>query len=231
MRVTIASQLTPDLLGVARRVVVEERARGAEAGVVDQQVDLDSELRDLVAQRGGLGREVAGDQRGPSVGSSAGELLQPVGAAGDQDQVVAAGGELAGELFADSRGSAGDQCGFGHRRDPILFFEVSSVSRASRQPFPRRLASRIGCAPGRASTCGTGRRRRTRRSAASPSRTARSGRRSSATATGSCTRRRSGGSSTRRRCSSRRRATTTGRGSRTRSRRAASRGRWRGRWG
>ena len=97
----------PHLLGIAAGIVVQERARGAEARVVDQQVDLDSELRDPVAQRGGIGGEVAGD--GVGFGRElGGEPLQPVGATGDQHQVVAAGGELARELFANSRGSAGD---------------------------------------------------------------------------------------------------------------------------
>ena len=56
--------------------------------------------------------EVAGDdvRVGRKLG---GEALQAVGAAGDQDQVVAAGGELAGELFADSRRGARDEGRFG----------------------------------------------------------------------------------------------------------------------
>ena len=64
VRVTIASQLTPHLLGVALRVVLQERARGAEAGVVDEQLDLDSELGDPLRQRCRVGREVAGDDVG-----------------------------------------------------------------------------------------------------------------------------------------------------------------------
>ena len=107
MRVTIASQLTPHLLGVARRVVLQERAGGAEAGVVDQQLDLDAELGDPLRQRRRVGGEVAGDdvRVGRKLG---GEALQAVGPAGDQHQVVPAGGELAGELLANSRRGAGD---------------------------------------------------------------------------------------------------------------------------
>ena len=40
-----------------------------------------------------------------------GGLLQPVLVAGDQDQVVAAGRELAGEAVADAGGGAGDEGG------------------------------------------------------------------------------------------------------------------------
>ncbi len=92
----------PDLLRVARRIVVEEGAGGAEAGVVDQQADVDAELRDLFPQGGGLGRQVAGDRLGGG-GQVLGESLQPVRAPGDQDQLPAAGCELAGKLFPDSR--------------------------------------------------------------------------------------------------------------------------------
>ena len=143
----------PDLLGVARRVVLEERAGGAEAGVVDEQADVDAELLDL------SGSEPAPSARSQattwaSVGSSAGELLQAVGAAGDKDDVVAPRGELARELFANSRGCAGDEGCFGHG---LTLFSFGGVNRSvsSRAAVPRQVAG--GSCPllGGASTCGS----------------------------------------------------------------------------
>ena len=158
------------------------------------------------------------------------EALQPVGATSDEDQLVAAGGELARELFADSRGSAGDECGFANGVTLFSFSRCPAAASQSPAVPARPLEERVRSweaeylwEQGDAVLSGDPPRAR--------GRTARCARRFSATATGSCTRRRSGGSSTRRRCSSRRRATTTGPGSRTRSRRAASRGRWPGRSG
>ena len=50
----------PHHLGVAALgSIVDEAAVGAEAGVVDEQVDLDAELGDLGRERGGVGAEVA----------------------------------------------------------------------------------------------------------------------------------------------------------------------------
>ena len=45
-----------------------------------------------------------------------GQLAQPLLAAGDEDDVVAAVGELARELRADARGRAGDHHGLPGRR-------------------------------------------------------------------------------------------------------------------
>ena len=91
-----------DNLCLALRVEFQEAAPEAEAGVVDEVIDLDPELLDLGRQLGRLGDEIALDHvcRG---GELLGELLEAVLAAGDQDQVVAAGRELAGELLADAR--------------------------------------------------------------------------------------------------------------------------------
>ena len=53
-----------DHLGLALDRELREAAAKAEAGVVDQQVDLDAELLDLARQLRGLGAEVAGDDVG-----------------------------------------------------------------------------------------------------------------------------------------------------------------------
>ena len=131
VRVTTASQLTRTISASRSRVELEEAAAEAEAGVVDQQVHVDAELLDLARELGRLGGEVAVDDVGRGR-ELLGELLEPVLAAGDQDQVVAAAGELAGELLADARGRAGDQCRLGHGSEPI------PKPRESRTREPRR---------------------------------------------------------------------------------------------
>ena len=108
MRTTTASQLTRTISASRPSGISGKRAVGAEAGVVDQQLDLDTELGDPGGQRGGVGAEVAAEHAGLG-GQLGGERLEAVGAAGDEDEVVAARGELAGELLADSRGGSGDQ--------------------------------------------------------------------------------------------------------------------------
>jgi len=78
-----------DLLGVAARIVFHERPRGPEAGVVDEQLDVEAELRDAPGKGCRVPGEIAGDD--VRLGRKlAGQLLEALGSAGDQDQVVAA---------------------------------------------------------------------------------------------------------------------------------------------
>ena len=97
-----------DHLGLLLEVVVEEVAEVAEAGVVADADDLALarlQLLDRAAARGGAA-EVAGLDVGVDVVGLAqlvGELLEALAAAGDERDVVAAVGELAGDLGADAR--------------------------------------------------------------------------------------------------------------------------------
>ena len=104
------------LLGVD--VVDQEPALEAEAGVVDQQVDrpggvgqpgLDGGQLVAVDQVGGQHLDVHAVLAAELLGDG----LETGGVAGDQHEVVAAGGELLGEDVADAGGGAGDQCGAG----------------------------------------------------------------------------------------------------------------------
>ena len=88
----------------------------AKPGVVDEDLDVEPERLDLGRQLLARGRltEVAGDGLGadPVVGFELlGELVEPVLAPRDEHETVAAGGELAGDLGADSGGGAGDEGG------------------------------------------------------------------------------------------------------------------------
>src|SRR3954451_14544385 len=96
------------LLGLACGVVLDERAGGAEAGVVDEEIDLDPQLVDPLGERCCIGGEIAGDHLGVG-GELASKALEAIGSAGHQDEIVAASGELARKLFANSRGCAGDE--------------------------------------------------------------------------------------------------------------------------
>ena len=94
--------------------VVEEPLLQPEAGIVDQQVD-----RPLAVGEASLdaGQVVAVDEVGDQhldldlVGAAqlVGDLLEPAAVAGDEDEVVPAGGELAGVLVADPGRRAGDE--------------------------------------------------------------------------------------------------------------------------
>ncbi len=99
------------------RVEVGEVAAHAEAGVVDEQVHVYAELLNLARQLRGLGGEVAVDHVSGG-GHLLGELLEPVLAAGHEDQVVAACRELPGELLPDAGGRSGDQCRLSHGTNP-----------------------------------------------------------------------------------------------------------------
>ncbi len=106
------------LVVVALPVDGLERAAGAEARVVDQEVDSEAPVGEFGADaaggvRGGeiLDQHVGGDAVGLS--ETLGEVVQAVGGAGDQHEVVAARGELGGELGPEAGGRAGDQSGGG----------------------------------------------------------------------------------------------------------------------
>ena len=93
--------------------VVEEAALQAEAGVVDQQVHREAPVRQACLDPGellGVG-EVGGEDLDvdPVLRADVGgHLLQAGGVTRDEHEVVAAGGELAGEFEADAG------CGAGH---------------------------------------------------------------------------------------------------------------------
>ncbi len=102
------------LVVVALPVDGLERAAGAEAGVVDQEVHGEAPVGEFGADTAGgvgsgevLDQDVGGDAVG--LAEALGEVVQAVGGAGDQDEVVAARGELGGELGAEAGGRAGDQ--------------------------------------------------------------------------------------------------------------------------
>ena len=104
-------------LGLPHRVELEEAAAESEAGVVDKQVHVGAELLHPAGQLFRLEGEVALDDIGRG-GDLLGELLEPVLSAGHQDQLVAAPGELARKLIADSGGCSGDQCRVRHESQP-----------------------------------------------------------------------------------------------------------------
>ncbi len=97
-------------------VALYEGAVIAAAGVVDQHVDRDAGLLDLVEQveRAVAGRQidrVGGDLYAGCLTQLAGGLLERLGAAGHQHQVVAAAGELLCHGQPDATRRAGDQRG------------------------------------------------------------------------------------------------------------------------
>jgi hypothetical protein len=97
---------------LAVSVELHEASVGTEPGVVDEQADAEPEVGDRAGKRASLGGEVAGNDMGGAV-KALGEGLEPIAATGDDDEVVPAGGELAGELLADTGGGPCDQRGVG----------------------------------------------------------------------------------------------------------------------
>jgi hypothetical protein len=89
----------------------------SEARVVDEHVDRAVERLDPRREVGGLATEVAADHIGLRR-QLGGDPLEPIGAAGDQHQAVAAVGELSRELLADPRRRAGHECGLSHGPNP-----------------------------------------------------------------------------------------------------------------
>src|SRR5205085_2295908 len=90
----------PDLLGVPFGVVLDERPRGAEAGAVDEKINIRTEISDLGLERGGVGCKIA-LHRSRGGREVPGERLEAVRPARDQEELVAALCELAGELLTD----------------------------------------------------------------------------------------------------------------------------------
>ena len=107
-----------DHLRVAPGRLLDESARRAETGVVDEQVHLELEAGHFLCQRRATARqaEIGGDHRHLPSGRGAdllGECKELVLAASDEDQVVPAFGEHLGKHGADAGGGAGDEGG-GH---------------------------------------------------------------------------------------------------------------------
>ena len=114
--------------GVDHQVVLLPLDRGAQevrleavAGVVDDEVHRACLVGDPV--RHALQLVALGDVRDEDLAARAvqvpqvvGDLLQPVAVAGDQDEVVAAAGQLTDEGQADAGGRAGDECGCHERQ-------------------------------------------------------------------------------------------------------------------
>ena len=78
----------------------------SEAGIVDQHADLQAQLVRSLPQLGGGGRhrEVHrdhGDGDAVRLAQLCGQLVEPVSTASHHNEIVAAGGELPGELRAD----------------------------------------------------------------------------------------------------------------------------------
>src|SRR5690606_32484806 len=97
---------------------VGERCLARQSGVVDQHVNVQALLVGVSQDRcrgGGVG-EVGGEDLTSDLvlfGELGGEVVEAVGAAGDQQQLVAAGGQVAGERRADACGGAADERGAG----------------------------------------------------------------------------------------------------------------------
>lgn len=126
-----------EFLAQPRGVLLVERAEGAEARVVDQARDRDAASRELFEERVGdpVRAEVHRDGRDLDPvrrRELRGQLLQAVGAAGDQDEVGSAGGEPACELLAEPGAGARDQCG------------LAPVVDRVHEPSPLRV---VGCLP------------------------------------------------------------------------------------
>jgi hypothetical protein len=113
-----------DLAREAVGILVDERAEGAEAGVVDEAGDADAATGDGVAQLRSdrWGRQVERDRvDGDAVpGAQVGrERFEPVGAPGDEHEVGAARRESGREAAADAGARAGDENGVGSHGDTV----------------------------------------------------------------------------------------------------------------
>ncbi len=103
-----------DLIVFALGLERLEAAVGPEAGVVHEQVDVRAEAgnaRSDARRRAGLGQVDDEHVRalGPGGAHADSEFVEPFPAPGDQNQVVAASGQLQGEFVADPRRRAGDE--------------------------------------------------------------------------------------------------------------------------
>ena len=103
----------------AAPLLLEKGAGCAEAGVVDQQVDLLVRQFQLLQQAGYLQRlaKVAGAEQhldAEALGQLVGDALQGVALAGHQNQVAATAGQGFGNGQANPAGGAGNQGITGH---------------------------------------------------------------------------------------------------------------------
>ena len=99
-------------LFLAVGVGLEEVAQGSESGVVDQQAQIGrvADSRGGRCERGIVGQIGHQDFRAHVIlfADLAGDRLQPVLAAGDQQQIIAAGGQLSRKRRAQTAGGSGN---------------------------------------------------------------------------------------------------------------------------
>ena len=108
--------IEPDQGQLAVAIEPGEAAVGADARVVDEDLDIEPELLDLCGEPVALARvgKIGDDDLGPDpvlARQFSGEIAKVLLAPRDQDDAVPAAGEAAGDLYSDPRGGAGDQRG------------------------------------------------------------------------------------------------------------------------
>ena len=111
-------------------------AEDDDAGVADEHLQVVPSGLDAVAEFGGARcvRQIAGDRNRAVSDGGCGPVRQFLGAVHGYDP-VAAPGEAAGDLGADPRGGAGDECGAsGHGSLPS---DLCGLAAESRPSLPR----------------------------------------------------------------------------------------------
>ena len=141
VRCISAAAFTCTIASSRPRSVRRERAVGAEAGAVDQELDVDAPLLQLLEdppRRDRIGEILGDDARRDAVfgGQPGRQRLQVIAAARDDDQIVPIEREQPRQLQPQPRGRSRDQCGFSHLLDPCN----TSRSRAKRET-----AATVGC--------------------------------------------------------------------------------------
>ena len=152
---------------LARQVAADEPLVEPEARVVDQQADRALVGRAGARRRARRRRGPTGRRRAPRPGcprrprAAPARRVQPFLVAGHQDDVVLGRGQLPGELQAEARGRAGDECGshghhptdaFGRRARASPSAEApsssarSGLSRACGRSGPGVGGGNVGCA-------------------------------------------------------------------------------------
>jgi len=102
-----------DLVGDAVGILLDEVARGAEPGGVDEGLGAPASVAEALPDGGGRtgGGEIGGDHHGADAARGlepGGQGIQAVRAAGDQREVVPAACQSLGQGSAESRARAGD---------------------------------------------------------------------------------------------------------------------------
>ena len=143
VRVTTASQLTRTISASRSGSSSRKRPRRPKPALLTSRSTSTPSFSTFSGSVGGVGDEVALDHVGRGR-ELLGELFEAVLAAGDQDQVVAATGELSGEFLADARGRAGDQCRLCHGSEPI---PIRGAACAADAPSGVRTSGRWRLAP------------------------------------------------------------------------------------